>query len=173
MKPKHIKKLGRKPIGKQGRTAPFSMYECIDCKDEFEALEWNVNSGKTSRCKKCHRTNINKVNSKRLTTHGETKTRLFSIWNNIRDRCHNKGQSQQIKYKNYRDSGITLCEEWINDFVAFRDWSKENGYDSSLELDKDILCDKFNISPKIYSPKTCQWITVTENRTYKTKNLGL
>jgi len=168
---KLIKQLGRKPIGKQGRTAPFSLYECSECKEPFEALEWNVNSGKTTRCKSCHR----KITSIKIgdfnRTHGETKTRLFGIWNNIKDRCHNKNtDNKDKKYINYRDSGITLCEEWIDDFISFRDWSLKNGYTEELDLDKDILCDELGISPKIYSPSTCMWITKSENISYRNKN---
>lgn len=36
-----------------------------------------------------------------------------------------------------------------------------------LVIDKDILCTKLNIRPKIYSPETCLWITKKENDSYK------
>ncbi len=170
---KLIEKLGRKPIGKQGRTAPFSIYECIDCKKHFEALEWNVNSGKTTRCKSCYRLVVSTKIGNFNRTHGETKTRLFSIWNNIRDRCHNKNlNNKNQKYIYYRDKGVTLCDEWIDDFISFRNWSLLNGYKDSLDIDKDILCDKLNISPKIYSPDTCMWITPLENTKHRNLNIG-
>ena len=38
-----------------------------------------------------------------------------------------------------------------------------SGFKEELELDKDILCEKLNIYPKIYSPETCMWITKREN----------
>ena len=65
-----------------------------------------------------------------------------------------------------------MCDEWKNDFVKFRDWSLSNGYNEKFELDKDILCDKLEIYPKIYSPKTCTWVSKSKNRKYINSNFG-
>ena len=168
---KIIRKLGRKPIGKQGRTAPFSIYECLDCGSEFEALEWNVNSGRTTRCTLCHRAITSKKIGNFKRTHGETKTRLFSIWSNMIDRCHNNSkQKTDKKYSNYQNKKVTVCDEWKDSFVVFKNWAIDNGYIENLTLDKDILCDKKKILPKIYSPDTCIWITKIENTNYRNNN---
>lgn len=42
---------------------------------------------------------------------------------------------------------------------------------TDLVLDKDIICEKENISPKIYSPKTCMWVTVAENNNEMNKRV--
>ena len=70
--------------------------------------------------------------------------------------------------KNYL--GVTVCDEWINDFAAFRDWALNNGFEKDKEIDKDFLSRELGISPAIYSPETCMFVTVDENRSFKEKN---
>ena len=41
------------------------------------------------------------------------------------------------------------------------------------ELDKDILCQNMNISPKIYSPQTCMFISKKENISEATSRRNL
>ena len=83
--------------------------------------------------------------------------------NGIIDRCYNpKAKS----YSNYGMMGVTVCEEWLNSPKAFVDWSLANGFKQELVIDKDILCDELAISPKVYSPSTCKWITASENSKY-------
>lgn len=63
-----------------------------------------------------------------------------------------------------------MCDEWLDSPDAFIKWCEENGYEENLVLDKDILCDKLGISPKIYSPSTCMFITRAENQEYAAEN---
>ena len=66
-------------------------------------------------------------------------------------------------YKNYGGKGVSVCDEWLKSPDSFIQWCEENGYDENKVLDKDILCDKLNIYPKIYSPETCIFISQKEN----------
>lgn len=50
------------------------------------------------------------------TTHGLSKLPEYRIWAGIRQRCCNKNRSE---YARYGGAGITFCEEWKRDFVAF------------------------------------------------------
>ena len=84
--------------------------------------------------------------------HGESRTRLYSIWNNMKLRCYDQ------RYKNYEDYGgryITVCEEWLDDFTKFRDWALSNGSEDNLTLDR------IN-SNKNYCPDNCRWATFKE-----------
>lgn len=88
---------------------------------------------------------------------------LYKVWHSIKDRCYNQN-SPNYEYYGYK--GVTLCDEWLNDPNSFIDWCMSNGYVKGLVLDKDILCDSLGIYPKIYSPKTCQFIDGKKNTSY-------
>lgn len=135
----------------------------VQCDCGYTWVTTKDNYKKTNACKFCKAKNFGKAHR----THNEAhKTRLYNIWKGIRQRCNNPNCSS---YKMYGAVGVTICKEW-DDYVNFRDWSLANGYKEDLEIDKDYLCDKLNVSPKVYSPKTCRWITRKENMEYTNKN---
>ena len=53
-------------------------------------------------------------------THGATKcgtqTKEYKAWAAMKTRCYN---SNSINYKDYGGRGITVCQEWIDDFAKF------------------------------------------------------
>lgn len=101
---------------------------------------------------------------KRFTTHGmATNTGVhpvYKLYHKIRSRCHNPSDTN---YHLYGAKGVTLCDEWLGHPDVFMHWCLANGWKPGLQLDKDILCDALGISPKVYSPATCQFITQHEN----------
>lgn len=58
--------------------------------------------------------------------------------------------------------GVSVCEEWRNDYNSFLKWAKENGWAKGLELDKDIKGDGL-----LYSAETCVWTTRLENNNHR------
>ena len=84
-------------------------------------------------------------------THGESKTRLYRIWQHMRGRCTNPN-SDNFKY--YGGRGITICTEW-NDFEVFREWALSNGYQEPLTIDR------IDVNGN-YDPSNCRWVTQTE-----------
>lgn len=88
------------------------------------------------------------------TKHGKSnkKNRLYKIWGIIRDRCFCK---TYLRYKDYGGRGITICEEWKNDFLVFEKWALANGYSDNLSIDR--INNDGN-----YCPENCRWATAKE-----------
>ena len=85
---------------------------------------------------------------------------LYHKWQSIKQRCYNKNSTG---WRIYGARGVTICSEWKTDFEAFFNWCIKNGYSHEKVIDKDILSKKLGISPAIYSPDTCMFITQKEN----------
>ena len=84
-------------------------------------------------------------------SHGDTKKRLYKIYNGIKKRCFNPNCAA---YSNYGGRGITLCEEW-KDYTAFRDWALSHGYADNLSIDR------IDVNGN-YEPNNCRWATEKE-----------
>lgn len=78
------------------------------------------------------------------------KTKLRQAWSDMIRRC---SDSRRHNYHRYGGRGIKVCEEWFNSFEAFSDWSKQNGFDFHLTLDRED-------SDKNYNPENCRWVPV-------------
>ena len=99
---------------------------------------------------------------------GYSKTKLFKRWCQIKTRCFCK---TSLSYANYGAKGITMCDEWKNDFKSFEKWAYENGYDESLPSTECTL-DRIDNS-KGYSPDNCRWVTSKDQANNQTTNVIL
>lgn len=129
------------------------------CGNEFKAIgKFLINNTiKSCGCLKAKRMiEYGKAKS----THGDTKSRLFSIWTGMKKRCYYKNS---VGYKNYGGRGITVCKEWKDDYSKFKEWALSNGYSENLTLDRID-------TNKNYSPENCKWSTRTEQNRNKRNN---
>lgn len=93
-------------------------------------------------------------------THGMTNTRLYDTWRAMKARCYNPANPN---YKYYGGRGITICDEWKNDFPKFHDWAMSHGYA------EDLTIDRINNDGN-YEPSNCRWATTAEQNKNKRKH---
>ena len=125
----------------------YSKYKwrCVcDCGNEHFVNTYHLLHGDVKSCG-CER-------FKACVTHGMTETRLYHIWCTMKARCL-RPTSQ--KYERYGGRGITVCDEWRDDFTKFYDWAVSNGYRDDLSIDRINNDDG-------YYPENCRWATAEQ-----------
>lgn len=126
-----------------------------DCGTEKNVHGASLRRGATQGCISCHPALGNRL------THGEKRTRLYTIWSGMIDRCENPNADA---YPRYGGRGITVCQEWRSSFEVFRDWAHSNGYADHLTIDRIENADG-------YRPGNCRWATYAQqNRNYGRNN---
>lgn len=119
------------------KNRKYSILICKKCGKEMKVRNDYIkkHSGVCMSCQK----KGNKIAKK----HGDYKERLYHIWLGLSHR----------RYKNHKP---IVCDEWKNDYLAFKEWSLKNGYNDNLTIDR--INNDGN-----YEPNNCQWITLQEN----------
>ena len=143
--------FGRLTVVKQvkGSNTKSAYWLCrCTCGEVKAVARTHLMKGTTQSCGCLQRESI----GNRARTHGGWKTRLYSIWRHMKERCY---KPYSPKYPLYGGRGITACNEWIDDFPAFRDWAMDNGYQDHLTLDRID-------NNKGYMPQNCRWSTPSE-----------
>lgn len=120
-----------------------------DCGNTIIAIASNLKAGTTS-CGCYQREIAKKVKS----THGKAHTKIHYIWLAMKKRCFNENASQ---FKDWGGRGITVCDEWKNDFQAFYDYVSQLPHFGEAGYSLDRIDNDGN-----YEPNNVRWATRTE-----------
>lgn len=130
--------------GKNKRSVTQVLTKC-DCGTEKILLLQTLRSGLVVSCG-CF---CRQHSREKATKHGLNRTPLHLMWKGMKSRCYNKNMQN---YKHYGGRGITVCDEWRNDFKAFYDFAMANGWEKGLEIDRTN-------NDLGYSPENCRFVT--------------
>lgn len=122
-----------------GRIKGNSVWLChCDCGQDSEVSLGNLTSGASQSCG-CIRREL-------MTTHGQYKSRTYSIWQNMNRRC------ADLDEKHYGAKGIKVCDRWR----SFKNFLSDMG-----EAPKGASIDRID-NEKGYELCNCRWATVRE-----------
>ena len=150
------------PIGKRRMI----LCKC-DCGNIKEYSMDRVLHGRTRSCG-CIRSEMlsayrKSENIPRKYTKEIRNSRLYRIWNSMKNRCYTKGTTS---YEKYGAKGVVICDEWREDFMAFYNWALANGYSDELTIDRIDFTGN-------YEPSNCRWATINEQANNKSNVIRL
>lgn len=91
---------------------------------------------------------------------GKDFQRLHQCYKDMLNRCYKENNK---RYHRYGGRGIEVCDEWRNDFYAFKSWATANGYSNVLTLDRiDVYGN--------YEPSNCRWVSTKEQNNNRSNN---
>lgn len=125
--------------------------KCKHCKNIVKRETANIKKG-LATCKCIHKKRIGASNSK-----PNRNTEIYSKWCSMKSRCYNQNEKS---FEHYGGRGITICDEWLDDFNSFYEWSVQNGWEKGYSIERK------NVDGN-YCPENCCWIPLNKQAANK------
>ena len=141
--------ISRSPNRGKSRAARWLCH--CDCGAYIDVASANLVRGATKSCGCFMRDEA----KKRFITHGMWRSRTYTSWDCMIQRCTNP---KYPTWRYYGGRGIKVCDRWRNSFENFLADMKERPADRSIDrIDPDSN----------YEPSNCRWATATEQANNK------
>lgn len=161
---KVIKNVGTNKYG-------YSLWECLcECGNTVIITSRNLISGHTKSCG-CYSYECKKDKSIKHRKYAISckNDRLYRLYRSIIQRTTTLRKDNHNH--TYIKKGITMCDEWQNDFNKFKEWALANGYDYSKTANEQTI-DRID-NNKGYCPENCRFISRKGNNQNESKKKGI
>lgn len=128
------------------------------CGREHVTDKTRLTKGISRRCRPC--SDLSSGESRRCAHHSKVRSKEYSAWSNMKNRCLNPSY---YLFHRYGGRGISVCDSWLNSFVSFHD-------DMGSAPSKGHSLDRID-NEKGYSISNCRWATEVTQSNNRSDNV--